>query len=165
MIRALASVTTDLSELVRKTNDLYLIDAHDSSMFSTLWIGIYNPENQQLVYCSQGHPPAIFIRDRVLEELWTPGIALGTQKVDMISTKTMLLRKGDTLVLYTDGIIEAHDPDQELFGKKRFYELLLRKKTATAQQIADRILEDVQLFSQDAPQHDDMTLIVFCLSN
>lgn len=165
IIRSLASVTTDLADLVRRANDLYLVDAHDSSMFSTIWIGIYDPANRSLEYCSQGHPPAILIRGRVLEELWTPGIALGAQKVDVIPTKEVMLEKGDLLVLYTDGIIEAHDPDNELFGKKRLHELLLRKHSATSQQIADKILENVQLFSQGAAQHDDMTLLIFRISD
>ncbi len=161
ILRSLASVGSDLSELVRKANDLYLIDAHESSMFSTVWLGLYNPATQKLAYCSQGHPPAVLLRGSRIEELWTPGIALGAQKVDLIETKEVTLKPGDLLVMYTDGIIEAHDPDNELFGKERLYELIQRKKNATSQQIADRIIEDVHLFSQGAPQHDDITLLVF----
>ncbi len=163
MIRALANTAVDLSDLVRRANDLYLMDAHESSMFSTLWVGIYDPELRHLVYCSQGHPPAALIRGSELIELWTPGIALGAQTLDVITTNEIKLEKGDLLVLYTDGIIEAHDPDNELFGKQRLYELLLRKKKNTAQQLVDRIIENVHLFSQGAPQHDDITLIVFSI--
>jgi serine phosphatase RsbU (regulator of sigma subunit) len=104
------------------------------------------------------------IREEELIELWTQGIALGAQKVDVIPTEKISMRQGDTLLLYTDGIIEAHDPDQELFGKERLYEILLRKNRGTSQQIADRILENVHLFSQGAPQHDDITLLIFQIS-
>lgn len=165
IIRSLASMVTDLSELVRRTNDLYLIDAHETSMFSTLWIGIYDPAAKKMTYCSQGHPPALLIRGIQLEELWTAGIALGAQKVDVIQTQEIALGKGDFLVLYTDGIIEAHNPDRQLFGKERFYELLLKKQKTTAQQIVTRVIEEVQLFARGAPQHDDMTLLIVHISD
>jgi serine phosphatase RsbU (regulator of sigma subunit) len=160
MIRSFAQTTTSLSDLVRRVNDLYLIDAHDSSMFSTLWIGIYDPAAHHLSYCTQGHPPALLRRDQALQELWTEGIALGAQKLDVISTKEITLQSGDLLLLYTDGIIEAHDPDQQLFGKKRLYEFTLHRKRQGSQQFADQLIEEVQLFSQGTPQHDDMTLVV-----
>lgn len=160
MIRSFASTTQDLSEIVRKANDLYCIDAHDSSMFSTLWIGLFNPMNRELVYCSQGHPAAILRRGSEIKELWTDGIALGAQKFDMIPTKTIELNREDLLFLFTDGIIEAHDVDRQLFGKHRLHEFILRKKHESSQQIADQLIEEVQLFSQGAPQHDDITLVV-----
>ncbi|MGB7977895.1 MAG: SpoIIE family protein phosphatase [Chlamydiales bacterium] len=165
MIRALGSVTEDLGELVRRANDLYWTDVHESSMFSTLWIGIYDPKSRNLVYCSQGHPPALLVRATEQKELWTEGIALGAQKTDVVRLKEISLEKGDTLVLYTDGIIEAHNPKRELFGKKRLYELLARKTGGTAQQRVDQTIENVRLFSQGAPQHDDMTLLIFHLSD
>jgi serine phosphatase RsbU (regulator of sigma subunit) len=161
ILRSLATTSSDLSDLVRRANDLYTLDAHESSMFSTAWLGLYDPSTQNLTYCSQGHPPAVLVRDNELQELWTPGIALGAQKVDLVPTKQVTLKSGDLLVMYTDGIIEAHDPDNELFGKNRLYELIQRKKNITSQQIADRIIEEVHLFSQGAPQHDDITLLVF----
>ncbi len=160
MVRSFASVTADVAELVRKVNDLYLIDAHEPSMFSTLWLGLYEPEKRRLVYCSQGHPPALLRRGGHLEELWTGGIALGAQKIDLIPTKEVALVEGDLLVLYTDGIIEAHDPDKQLFGKKRLHEFILRKRKETCQQIADQLIEEIHLFTQGSPQHDDMTLVV-----
>jgi serine phosphatase RsbU (regulator of sigma subunit) len=165
MIRSFATLTTNVEEIVRRTNDLFWLDAHESSMFATLWLGLYDPQKQRLTYCSQGHPPALLRRGANLQELWTGGIALGAQKVDVIPTKEISLQNDDLLVLYTDGIIEAHDPYNQLFGKKRLEEFLLRKKRETAQQIADQLIEEVHLFSQGSPQHDDMALIVMKISD
>lgn len=165
MIRALASVTTDLADIVRRANDLYYMDAHESSMFSTLWIGIYNPKNHHLIYCSQGHPAALLKRDHEIKELWTDGIALGAQKTDMIPTKEISLQKGDFLLLYTDGILEAHNVDNGLFGKHRLHEFILQRKNETSQRIADELIDQVRLFSQGALQHDDMTLIAMRISD
>ena len=165
MLRALANVTTDLADLVRRTNDLYLFDANHSSMFATAWLGLYDPKKHKLIYCSQGHPPAILLKGSKIEELWTEGIAFGTQKVDLVSTKEIILERGDLVILYTDGITEAHDTHQHLFGKERLFEIVAHEQNASAQQIADRIIEKVHLFSQGAPQHDDMTLVVFQIPN
>ena len=161
ILRALATVETELSELVKKANDLYMIDAHEASMFSTLWIGIFDPKDQKLIFCSQGHPPGVVVRGAQLEELWTAGIALGAQKMDAIPTKEFFLEKGDLLVLYTDGIVEAHNVKNQLFGKVKLYDLLTTKQKATSQQIVDRIIEEVHTFSEGAPQHDDITLLAF----
>lgn len=165
MLRSMATLVDKLDEIIRRANDLFWLDAHESAMFATLWVGLYDPKTRALTYCSQGHPPALLRREGKLEELWTDGIALGAQKVDVIPTKTVTFRKEDLLVLYTDGIIEAHDPYRQLFGKNRLHEFLLRKKQATAQKIVDQLIEEVHLFSQGSPQHDDMTLLVMQFSD
>jgi sigma-B regulation protein RsbU (phosphoserine phosphatase) len=165
MIRSFARLSEDVAEIVRQTNDLFWLDAHESSMFATLWLGIYDPIKHLLVYCSQGHPPALLRRGTHLQQLWTDGIALGAQKVEVIPTKEITLHKDDLLIFYTDGVIEAHDPYKQLYGKKRLEEFLLRKKRETAQQIVDQLIEEVHVFSQGAPQHDDITLIACHISD
>lgn len=159
-LRSFAGTSEDLSELVIRTNDLYLIDAHPSSMFATAWIALFDPIELKLTFCSQGHPAALLVRENQVEELWTEGIAFGAQKIDAVHTKEVTLKEEDLLVLYTDGVVEAHDVDGNLFGKKRLIEVLLRKKRGTSQQIADAVIENVHLFSQAAIQHDDLTLVV-----
>ena len=73
--------------------------------------------------------------------------------------------KGDRLVLYTDGIIEAHDLDQQLFGAARLEEFLQRRQKRSSRQTVDQLIEEVHLFSQGAMQHDDMTLIVIQITD
>ncbi len=160
ILRTLASFELELPELVRRANDLYMADAHEVSMFSTLWIAIFEPKKRSLTYCSQGHPPALLIRGAQLEELWTEGIALGAQKIDVVPTKKITLEKGDLLFIYTDGLIEAHNRENRLFGKGRLYDILANHQKGSAQQIVDRIVEEVWLFACGAPQHDDMTLLL-----
>jgi serine phosphatase RsbU (regulator of sigma subunit) len=160
ILRALASVSVDLSDLVRKANDLYLSDAHASSMFATAWLGLYDPKKKKLTYCSQGHPPAILARGNEIEELSTEGIAFGAQKVDLVATQEVQLQAGDLLILYTDGITEAHDVDAKLFGKERLFEIILQKSHRSAEAAKEEIIQSVHHFSQRAPQHDDITLVV-----
>ncbi len=160
ILRSLATVLDDLEEIVKRANAIYMADAHQASMFSTLWIGIYDPKTKRLTYCSQGHPPAFLLRNDKIEELWTEGIALGASSIDTVAVCNLKLKEGDSLVLYTDGIIEAHDTDSNLFGKARFQKCLLEMGPKTAQQMADQIIEEVNLFSRGGHRHDDMTLLI-----
>ncbi len=159
MLRTLAATNNNLSEIVLRANDLFWRDAHPSGIFVTLWIGIYDPRARTLDYCSQGHPPALLIHQGKAKELWTAGIAMGAQAFDAVSVKRVLLPPDALLFLYTDGIIEAHDPDNQLFGAQRLREFLLRSSKLSAESLVERLLQEIALFSRGAPQHDDMTLL------
>ena len=162
-LRSLATATRSLSEIVQRANDLFWVDARNSSMFASLWIGLYDPKTRLLTYCSQGHPPALHRRrgETELQQLWTGGIALGAQKFDAVPTKRIELLPGDWLCLYTDGIIEAHDPEDRLFGKERLHQSLSSaKKKELPQHWVDHLLKEVSSFSLTAPQHDDITLLL-----
>lgn len=163
IIRSVASMTTDLEEIVLKANDLYLKDAHESSMFATLWIGIFDPKTNSLEYCSQGHPPALLVRKGEVQELWTKGIAMGAQTIDVAAVDKIELKIDDVLVLYTDGVIEAHNPQNELFGKKNLENLFAEETKETAQQMIDRTIEAVHLFANGSMQHDDLTVLIMKL--
>ncbi len=165
IIRSFASMTDDLAEIVQKTNDLFWVDAHEASMFATLWIGIYDPSTQRLTYCTQGHPPGLLHRSNAIQELQTGGIAVGAQQLDTIAIKTVQLQAKDLVVLYTDGIIEAHNSNAQLFGKKQLKEFLLKKSWTSAKQLTDQLLEEIHLFVQGTPQHDDMALIVLRITS
>jgi sigma-B regulation protein RsbU (phosphoserine phosphatase) len=160
-IRTLAEVSSDLSEIVLRANDLFWQDARSSGMFVTLWIGIFDPKTALLTFCSQGHPPALLQRGSKVESLHTKGIALGAQALDAIETDQIKLKKGDLLFLYTDGILEAHNIDNELFGKKRLFEFLLGKKKEKSKQIAIDLLREIDQFSEGVAQHDDIAFFLF----
>lgn len=163
VIRSLATTTSDLSTIVMKANDLFWLDARNTGMFVTLWMGIYDPAKRTLIYCTQGHPPGLLRRCNQIEELWTGGIALGAQQFDAIPLSEVTLERGDLLFLYTDGVIEAHDPDRHLYGKKRLHEFLHQEKMESSQQFAHRLGQEIVQFSGSAPQHDDIAMLVFRL--
>ena len=163
IIRSIASITSDLEEIVIRANDLYLKDVHESAMFATLWIGIFDPKSKNLQYSSQGHPPALLVRKGKIEELWTEGIVMGAQTIDTVTVQKIKLKVEDALVLYTDGIIEAHNPNNELFGKKRLRDLYIDEEKETSKQMVNRTIESVHLFTDGAMQHDDMTLLIMRL--
>ncbi len=159
MLRTLAAKGENITDIILNANDLFFKDAYQKGMFITLWLGIYDPKTNGIEFCSQGHPAAYLLKEGSLEKLWTPGIAMGASKLDTVETKKEKLEKGDILILYTDGIIEAHDMDENIFGVKKLEEFLLLSPKTSMHKFVDRTIKEVENFCQNAPQHDDITIL------
>lgn len=157
-LRALAETTDNLSQLLRKANDLFLLDAGETGEFATLWLGIL--EERTLHYASLGHPPALIKRQGKLIELSTHHPAMGLMPFSTIRAHSHKLETDDELLFYSDGATEAHDAEEQLFGIDRLKQSFLQCTGAVASVSAAQILKDIQLFSKGVPQHDDLTLLV-----
>ncbi|MBS0624591.1 MAG: SpoIIE family protein phosphatase [Verrucomicrobia bacterium] len=163
-LRSFAVSGATLPEIVRKTNDLLLLDTGDSGFFITAWIGLYDTKTKKLAYCSQGHPPALLKRNGKLHSLTTNGIAFGIEPFAHYPIQEMAIQPGDFLLLYTDGIIEAHDSENRLFGQHRLEKCILMADKENSAQFIVELIEEVQQFSQNHPQFDDITLLSFMFS-
>ena len=71
----------------------------------------------------------------------------------------LTLEPGDRLLLYTDGVTEAHDLANNLYGEERLEEVLENTREFSGDRVLDSILEDIKAFSRGAPQHDDITMV------
>jgi sigma-B regulation protein RsbU (phosphoserine phosphatase) len=87
------------------------------------------------------------------------GIALGVVSPADCRTRTMRLNAGDRLLLFTDGITEAHDPKGDLFEDERLHATVAGRGHLDAHQLVEGIFEDVHAFAAGAPQHDDLTCL------
>lgn len=146
-----------LSDMVARVNDLLMCDTGESGAFVTAWIGLLDPATRGLEYINCGHNPALLLKgDGSIEELTTSGIALGVAPFDP-EAATCTLLKGEMLVTYTDGIVEAHSPAGELYGIARLKETLSR---GSSHAVADTVLAGALAFAADTPQHDDIALLV-----
>jgi sigma-B regulation protein RsbU (phosphoserine phosphatase) len=90
----------------------------------------------------------------------TGGIVLGMMADMKFETEKIQLEPGDRIVMFTDGVTEAVDKDDEEFGEARVQEIICQTKSEGAQVLLDRIIEDVQKFSHGMPQADDITMVV-----
>jgi serine phosphatase RsbU (regulator of sigma subunit) len=144
---------------------------HDTSVlqFVTVFYGILEPATGDLLYCNAGHCPGYLFRageGQQVEELSPSGAALGLLDGMSWGRESVRLAAGDLLVLYTDGVTEAHDERDELFGDKRLVASVracldvANPQEITAQQVQDAILGDVLRFAGSAPQSDDIALAV-----
>jgi sigma-B regulation protein RsbU (phosphoserine phosphatase) len=123
-----------------------------------LWVDM---EARSVTVCNGGHPAPLLLRDGSFRELGTSGVLLGRFASLAYSAETVPLRPGDRIVAITDGIVEARDASDVLFGEERLRELLLESSSRDAREVVSAILENVQRWrgaeSEDA---DDLTLIV-----
>jgi sigma-B regulation protein RsbU (phosphoserine phosphatase) len=164
MLRSYAESTADLEKIIHWTNNLFCKDTGDTGVFVTAWTGIFDEKTRVLHYSSAGHLPALLLRkDGTIEELTTKGTALGVILFDQVAVATTTLQKGDLLLLYTDGVLEAHNDKNQLFGSSRLLEIVRQQHGPASQALVDRILEEVETFAAGAPQHDDLTLLAIRL--
>jgi|GEM_PF-1335406 len=162
ILRSLGSTIPDLRKVITEANKIFCKDSASTQVFVTAWIGSYNYKTHELRYSSCGHPLGFIFREgRCLQELATPGIALGViEEMEPTIAHIQLFPK-DLLVFVTDGVIEAHDPEGKLYGKKRLIEFFESRLDLTAQELCEALIQDLEHFEVDPEnQHDDITLMI-----
>jgi sigma-B regulation protein RsbU (phosphoserine phosphatase) len=114
-----------------------------------------------LTYCNAGHnPPLLYGPGGGLRRLESGSMPVGFFSHVPYADKTEQLRKGDVIVVYSDGVTEALDVQGQEFGEERLIKILQERSTDAATAILDAIVEEVKTFSAGVPQHDDVTAMV-----
>jgi sigma-B regulation protein RsbU (phosphoserine phosphatase) len=146
---------------IRNANTIIATDSR-AGMFVTLFYGILEAESHTLTYVNAGHNPPIICHDEDehITELAATGIAVGAISDAEYTEQTVRLNTGDVVVLYTDGISEAENAQEEMFGEERLHEVIRVSRKLPAQEIIASILDAVRSFCQGNPQSDDITLMV-----
>ena len=160
LIRATGLRGVKPSECMSYSNNL-LSEESVSSMFVTVFYGIYNIKTGEVTYTNAGHnPPYVVKANGHVERLpFSDCIIAGIVKDYPFTEKNLQLEHGDTLLLYTDGVTEALNIQEEEYGEERL-ETLLKSATQTdCQQMIDMVKTDVKAFEGDAEQSDDITLL------
>jgi sigma-B regulation protein RsbU (phosphoserine phosphatase) len=160
-LRTLAFTEKDPASTLGKLNSL-LAERSRRGMFATLLYLELESGNRRLTISNAGHlPPLIKKSDNTIIKLATAGGSpLGILPGMAFGQETATLEPGDTVVMYTDGIIEAMNAKEELYGYERF-EALVRKSASDPDSLKSAIIDDVNRFTGLSPQHDDMTLVCF----
>jgi len=134
---------------------------NDSCMFVTAFCGILDVQTGQVDYSNAGHNLPYVMSNGVVTALSNKGgMALGVADSANYGAGQIVLKPGDRLVLYTDGVTEAMDRKNELFSEGRLEATLRGVNGRNSHEVVDRVVKDVQRFAADAPQSDDITLLV-----
>jgi anti-sigma regulatory factor (Ser/Thr protein kinase) len=152
-LRLLAIDGCPLNDIVRRADELVM--AQNADLVATLVVGRYDPNTGALDLAGAGHPPALIVRDGKADELAAPGIPLGWPGAGSHEVVSTVLDRSDTLVLYTDGLIEAHK--DILRGLEELAAAASATSSYPATSLA-RVLVDRQL--ADAARHDDSLALV-----
>jgi len=162
LIRTFAIEYADRPDRVLLAANLRILADAQSDLFVTTFYGVLDPETGSLTYCNAGHNPPYLIRARAAEclALCRTGMPLGVLEDASWQCATAQMAPGDTLVIYSDGLTEAHDEDYVLFGTERLTETACAHVGEPAAEIRDALIAAANAFRGTAPQSDDMTLVV-----
>jgi phosphoserine phosphatase RsbU/P len=112
----------------------------------------------EFCYAAAGHPPMLLLRRGQVCPIEENGLMLGFFSSAAYTSTKQTLAKGDRLLLYTDGVVEAANSDEEEFGQERLGKLLVSSAGMTVEETADLIFSTVQGWA--ATQMDDLTVVV-----
>lgn len=158
---ALSGMTwgTDPAQVINHINR-FLCDHAEVGRYATMFFGVMDDQGH-LEFINAGHPSPFLIRRGIAEEAFTEGsYPVGLVPEAKYTAACLKLEVGDTLVLYSDGVTEAMDPDDQLYGMGRLKEMLDGKQEVPLDQLEKAILESVENFSRGARQTDDLTLLL-----
>jgi sigma-B regulation protein RsbU (phosphoserine phosphatase) len=147
-----------LYEVVRRVN-LMLYRDTTASEFVTLFYGVLDARTKHFTFCNAGHPPALILRNSEIIELTADNMVLGINPDEQYRQTVVELKRGDILLMYTDGLTDAMNFQQEIFGKQRLLEAF-KKGGDTAEHVTENILWEVRKYVGMANPTDDITMIV-----
>jgi hypothetical protein len=160
-LKTLAATASSLTELVGRMNNYACGNSQNGRRFTTTFIAEYDPASRSLIYVNAGHNPPILRRQTgAVERLPAGGIPLGIQQDANYESGTVTLEAGDWLVVFTDGVTEAENARAEEYGEPRLMTVLRFNVAAAPQELLSAIMTDLDRFVGNAPQHDDITLLL-----
>jgi serine phosphatase RsbU (regulator of sigma subunit)/CHASE1-domain containing sensor protein/anti-sigma regulatory factor (Ser/Thr protein kinase) len=131
-----------------------------SGTFVTCFYGVLDLESGRLVYANAGHDPPYSQRGGDAQELRARGMPLGLMPGMPYEEKEAVLAAGDDLLLYSDGLVEAHDPEGDMFGFPRLRKLIMAQSAGSGEELVDFLLAELTRFTgTDSEQEDDITLV------
>jgi len=160
LLKATALTGVSPSECLRQVN-LQLCGESDCGLFVTLFYGILYARTGEVEYSVAGHslPYLLYGAGGIAAVEHTGGMVLGLFKDNDYQIGRILLRPGDALFLYTDGITEAMNANQKFFSEQRLEEILQRADRSSLQEVTNSVISEVKSFCVDVPQTDDITVL------
>ena len=147
---------------VFETVNRQLCDGNDAGLFVTAWMGVLELSSGTMTYVNAGHNPPLlkradgsfaYLRERT-------GFVLAGLEDAKYRQSTLTIRPGDRLFLYTDGVTEAADPGQALYGEGRLQAFMNSHAEADTASVLHQLREDIDRFAGSAPQFDDITMLL-----
>ncbi len=149
----------DLPRLLKSVNQLFFENTPDDR-YATLFFAVYDDHTCELEYANCGHnAPLLFRANGSIERLHSTSTVIGISANWECLTQKLSLSPGDLLVIYTDGVTEANDPDGNEFGEARLIDLVRANLSLSPAQLITQIQTSVMSFSADN-QFDDLTLVL-----
>ncbi|MBI5929548.1 MAG: PP2C family protein-serine/threonine phosphatase [Chloroflexi bacterium] len=148
--------------VLRAANERILQDTR-TNLFVTVFYGVLNPIDGLLTYASAGHNPAFVLNVKHIngvQKLARTGIPMGMFDTGKWKQQTCQLSPADVLIMYTDGVTEAQDISGNLYSEDRLLKVIRANPALDCDNMRDTVVTDIHEFVGDAPQSDDITLML-----
>lgn len=150
--------------VVEKLNSMACIECRDGE-FITLFYAVIDVNDKTLTYCNCGHEPPVLIRNKQITDLEKGGLVLGIMTGNQYEVDTIKLKDSDTILLYTDGLIDATNFDGECWSRQRLLDTALEFSKCSTNQMLKNILAYRRRFVGLAKQIDDTSIVVIKLGD
>ena len=158
LLRSALKFCSELTEVVPHLNQ-HLLNNLPDGMFVTAFLGIFDPATGKLQYVNAGHLlPLVIYPDKGVIPLGEPQNTFLGAFDACFTTNTQVIPDDAAILIFTDGIIEAHSPDDEEFGTERVVNLFARQSAHSADNVVNQVVRAVESFRRHLPQQDDITV-------
>ena len=164
LLRTLVPVNKSPAEVMLQVHKLFIHNIRFET-FVTFFIGAFDSSTKTLTFSNAGHLPPLVLRNNKskkesVEMLWPTGAAIGLVEEAKFGEKTIDLQEGDLLVLYTDGVTETMNTENQEFGRKRLEALIRQVERLPVKEVIQKIRLSLEEFSEGKPLADDTTIVV-----
>lgn len=160
-LRTLSNTPGTLLELVGRMNQYACTNSQNGRRFTTAWIAEYDPATRLITYVNAGHNnPILRRKNGTMERLDVGGMPLGIMNDAPYTSASLTLGSDDWLAVFTDGVVEAENNNQEEYGEIRFMTMINAGVMLSPEMMLNSIMVDIARFTGDAPQHDDITCVL-----
>jgi sigma-B regulation protein RsbU (phosphoserine phosphatase) len=160
-LRTLSATSSSLPELVAGLNRYACTNSQGGLRFTTAFLAEFDPASRAFTYINAGHNNPVLRRSSgAIERLSDGGLPLGIREEASYESGAAVLRSGDWILIFTDGLIEAVNSKDEEYGEQRMFNVLNGGTGATPQELLTRMMADLDEFVGPTPQHDDVTCLL-----
>jgi sigma-B regulation protein RsbU (phosphoserine phosphatase) len=160
LIKVMAAEIPSPEMIIERVNRAFCTD-NEASMFATVFLGILDVETGVMEYTNAGHNPPMLIEEAGVTPVpFTDSPAVGLEEDSRFHKGSIMMRKGDLIFLYTDGVTEAFNVENEQFTEERLQDVLGHLRADTPEEAVNEVLNLVSEFSRGREQSDDITILV-----
>jgi len=161
ILRLVCREETSPANVLKRVNDFLAMDT-ELEMFATMVYGVLDTKSLTFTYSNGGHCPLIRVNSQKdsVDFLEKGGMLLGIFDYAEFEDETISLKANDTLVFYTDGVTEAENSSEEVYGTQRLVDVIVKNLDLSAENLCRRIEEDLIEFTSTLPHSDDLTIVV-----
>jgi sigma-B regulation protein RsbU (phosphoserine phosphatase) len=148
-----------VNELIQDINRL-LCASTTPNKYATFFYGLFNPDSRSFTYVNAGHLPPMIFRNEEVIRLQSGGVVIGLLPQAVYRQESITLQQGDILVIFSDGVSEAMNEQEEEFGDERIIRIVKMNHELDVPAISEALVREIYQFAGKAPQHDDLTFVI-----